>query len=75
MLRDMSSEPGASSPVRWAKLLDEHGVQYVALNAGGENELLDHLCSFGRWEVRWEVSGTVLLVRATPQGQRRPLAR
>jgi hypothetical protein len=66
---DLSSEPGVSSPLRWERLLDEHGVQYVALNAGGENELLDHLCSSGHWEVRWEAGGTVLLARATPQGQ------
>jgi hypothetical protein len=57
--------PGVSGQVGWAELLEEHGVQYVALDAGADRELIDHLRSSGGWEVRWRLSGTVLLARAT----------
>jgi hypothetical protein len=67
--RDVSSESVDSSPVTWAKLLEKHGVQYVAVNASGEDELLDHLRSSGCWEVRWEASGTVLLARTAHRNE------
>jgi hypothetical protein len=54
------------SHTSWLKLLEEHGVQYVALSTDRDRGLLEHLRFLGEWEVCWQIGGTVLLARARP---------
>ena len=69
MLADLSSLHGVCAFISWPKLFEEHRVQYVVLNTRRDHELLDHLRSYGGWEIRWKVGATLLLARSTPQSR------
>ena len=64
MLRDGSAAQEKGVNKDWPAVLDEHGVQFLALDRHGDSELVKLFRSQPGWRVNYEDGEAVLFVRA-----------
>lgn len=64
MLQDQPVVQQTGAAKHWLKVLDEYGAQYLVLNRGTDNSLINLFRSQRGWRVDFEDEEAVLFARA-----------